>query len=147
MDNLERNEIIRKEAIASYNAAYVEHEKGTNELSAIELANTSLHLWRQVGNNQNLAIGYWLLSRIYAQFGHAHLAIETAEESLAHLSAIDEPADWLIASINEGWTRALIAAGDVRADAARAKTRDLIASIADSEDRELIGAQFEEISE
>lgn len=143
---ISRLEVIRKEAISTYNAAYEEHENGVNEVRAIELANTSLHLWRQVGNDQNLAIGCWLLSRIYAQFGHAQLAIKSAEESLAHLSAIDGPADWLIASIHEGWARALVAANDPRFEAAVEKTREYIEKIADIEDRALIESQFSSIS-
>jgi hypothetical protein len=146
MNEINRNETLRKEAIATYNEAFDSHETGSNEFKAIELAHASIYLWRQVGNDQNLAIGFWLLSRIYAQFGHATLAIEASEISLGHLAAIDSPADWLVASINEGWARALVASKDSRAAVALDETRELIAKIADIEDRELIQAQFSSIS-
>ena len=137
-----RNEVIRAEAITTYNKAFNLHESGKDELAAIEVANASIHLWRQVGNDHNLAIGYWLASRIYAQFGHSKLAIATSEKSLHHLDQIDKPADWLIASIHEGWARALVSADDSRANAAIEKTRELIANISDAGDRELIESQF-----
>jgi ribosomal protein S18 acetylase RimI-like enzyme len=138
--------VIKREAISTYNKAFDLHESGNDDLAAIELANASIHLWRQVGNDQNLAIGYWLASRIYAQFGHSKLAIATSEKSLHHLDQIDKPADWLIASIHEGWARALVSADDPRAKTAIEKTRELIANIADIEDRALIESQFSSIS-
>jgi hypothetical protein len=141
-----RHALLRSEAIDSYNAAFEEHEKGTDEMRAIELASASLHLWRQVGNEQNLAIGYWLLSRIYAQFDHPQIAIKASEQSLKHLSAIDAPADWLIASIHEGWARALAAANDPRFEEAVEKAGEYIGKIADIEDRALIEGQFSSIS-
>jgi tetratricopeptide (TPR) repeat protein len=145
MNELNREEIIRKEAVATYNKAFDAHEDGSDELAAIELANASIYLWRQVGDNQNLAIGYWLLSRIYAQFSRADLAIKAAEKALDHLAAIESPDDWLIASINECWTRALVEAEDSRAAEAIEKTTQLIKAIADPDDRALIDSQFSDL--
>jgi hypothetical protein len=136
------NELIRKEAIAAYNAAFDAVEAGADFLKAIELAAASLYLWRQVGNDQNVAIAYWLYSRALAGAGVGSLAMEAADKSLEHLSKIESPADWLIASLNEGLARAYLAAGDVRADAAIAATAQLIESIEDPEDRALIHGQF-----
>jgi ribosomal protein S18 acetylase RimI-like enzyme len=133
---------LKNEAIATYNEAFNLHESGSDELAAIESANASIHLWRQVGTDENLAIGYWLASRIYAQFGHSKLAIATSEKSLHHLDQVEKPAEWLIASIHEGWARALVSADDPRAEAAIGKTRELIANISDAGDRELIESQF-----
>ena len=137
---------IRTLAASSYNAAYEAVESGEEPLRALELAAASLHLWRKVGNDQNLSIGYWLYSRSLVGAGNHLLAIEAAEKSLEHLSKIENPADWLIASAHEGLARALVYARDLRADAAIEKARQLIANIADSDDRELIQAQFSTIS-
>ncbi len=97
-------EEIRKEAVATYNDAFDLIESGADVLKAVDLASKSLELWRQVGNDQNMAIGYWAQSRAY------------------------------------------VAAHDSRADEAIKKTAQLVANIADIEDRELIQAQFSSIS-
>jgi hypothetical protein len=136
------NELLRNEAIATYNTAFDEVEAGQDFLKAIELAAASLHLWRQVGNDQNIAIGYWLYSRALAGAGTGSLAVEAAEKSLEHLTKIESPADWLVASLNEGLARAFVVAHDPRTDLAIAKTADLVEKIEDPEDRELIQGQF-----
>ena len=137
---------IRALAASAYNSAFEAVEAGNESLLALELAAASLQLWRKVGNDQNLAIGYWLYSRALIGAQSFHLAIEAAEKSLHHLSLIANPADWLVASLNEGFARALHAARDARAADAIAKTEQLIANIVDIEDRELIQAQFSTIS-
>lgn len=137
---------IRKEAIATYNEAFDLIESGADVIKAVDLAGKSLELWRQVGNDQNMAIGYWLHSRAFAAAGNGHLAIQAAEISLQHLSNIEPPADWLIASLNEGLARAYVAAHDSRAEEAIKKTAELVANIEDFEDRELIQAQFQDLA-
>lgn len=143
--NLSEKE-IRALAVSVYNAAFEAVDSGENSLLALELAAASLHLWRKVGNDQNLTIGYWLYSRALVGAGNYLLAIEAAEKSLEHLSKIENPADWLMASAHEGLARALVAADDHRADEVIEKARQLVANIADSDDRELIQAQFSTIS-
>ena len=137
---------IRALAASTYNSAFEAVEAGNETLLALELAAASLQLWRKVGNDQNLAIGYWLYSRALIGAQSLHLAIDAAEKSLHHLSLIETPADWLVASVNEGWARALHSAGDARSADAIAKTEQMIANIVDIEDRELIQAQFSTIS-
>lgn len=139
-------DVIRKEAIATYNEAFDLIESGADVLKAVDLAGKSLELWRQVGNDQNMAIGYWLHSRAFAAADNGHLAIQAAETSLQHLTNIESPADWLIASLNEGLARAYLAANDSRADEAMKKTAELVAKIAEIEDRELIQAQFQTLN-
>lgn len=135
-------ELIRAEAIKSYNAAVDAVEAGTDSLKAIELAASSLYLWSKVGNDQNLAIGYWLYSRALAVAGVGALAIEAADKSLEHVAKIESPADWLIASVHEGLARAYLSANDSRAATAIKETERLIAQISDDNDRGLIHAQF-----
>jgi hypothetical protein len=138
---------IRTLAASAYNSAFEAVEAGNDPLFALELAAASLHLWCKVGNDQNLAIGYWLYSRALIGAQSFHLAIEAAVKSLSHLSVIDSPADWLVASVNEGWARALYLAGDLRSEDAIARTKELIAEIADPEDRTLIATQFASLKE
>lgn len=136
---------IRALAASTYNSAFEAVEAGNEPLLALELAAASLQLWRKVGNDQNLAIGYWLYSRALIGAQSLHLAIDAAEKSLHHLSLIETPADWLVASLNEGFARALHAARDTRAADAVAKTEHLISVISDPEDRALIAQQFSTI--
>jgi tRNA-dihydrouridine synthase len=145
IDDLHRLQVIRNEAITTYNAAMDQLENGASDTSVLELAYASLYLWRQVGDDKNLAIGYWLCSRAHALAGQGSVAVEMAETSLKHLQKIQDPADWLIASINEGWARALVAAADPRALDVLESTRNLIAAISDPEDRALIADQFSTI--
>lgn len=132
-------------AAASYNEAYDAVESQQNPAWAIELAATSLNLWRRVGNEQNLAIGCWLYSRALSKGGAHQAAVAVANNMLSHLAAIDEPADWMIASAHEGWARALIGAMDDRAEAALQEAVELAAAIAGPKDRELIQGQLADL--
>ena len=54
---------IRQLAASAYNEAFEAIEAAdttTEAIWALELAATSLNLWRRVGTEQNLAIGFWL---------------------------------------------------------------------------------------
>lgn len=139
------HDLIRKEAITSYNAAFQALDNGGQQLRAVELSAASLYLWRQVGNDQNVTIGYWLYSRALAAAGAGALAIEAANESVKLLASIESPDDWLVASIHEGLARAYVAAKDVRANAEILKSATLISKIADPEDRQIIEEQFSSI--
>jgi hypothetical protein len=139
------SEEIRKVASALYNQAYEVYEAGDNPLMAVELAGTSLNLWRQIGNHQNLSIGNWLYSRALLQGGAIDLALMAIENALEHLEEIEEPADWLVASALEGYARALNAAGVPEAVAAIDKAAEAISAIADPEDRALIASQFADL--
>lgn len=138
---------IRALAASSYNDAFEAVEAQADPLRAVELAATSLNLWRQVGNAQNLAIGNWLYSRALAKAGAGQLAIAAAEAALRHTAEIAQPADWLIASAREGLARALVAAEDPRATAAVADALAAIADIADPADRALIAGQIADLTD
>lgn len=139
------SEEIRKVASALYGQAFDAYEAGDNPLWATELAATSLNLWRQIGTDQNLAIGCWLYSRTLLQGGAVDLALVAIRNSLTHLNAIDEPADWLVASCLEGYARALNAAGVAEAIEALDQAAAAIEAIADPEDRALIASQFADL--
>ena len=139
------HEGIRELAASTYNAAFETVEAADDLPLAIELAATSLHLWRQVGNSQNFAIGCWLYSRALAVADVGTLAVQVAAECMQHVSEIENPPDWLVASSLEGWARALVAAGDERAAAAIESARTSIAAILDPSDRALIQSQFSDL--
>jgi len=147
VEETRRREVLRQEAASAHNTAMKLLETEQDELLVIELANASLHLWRRVGNEQNLAIAYWLCSRVYAHYLHIKLAMAAAELAAEHLGLVEEPPDWLIASVSEGMARAAVAAKDSRAHNLLAETRRLIALITDPDDRALIQSQFESIAQ
>lgn len=139
----------RKLAASTYNEAFEAVEAANSPadaLWALELAATSLNLWRRIGTEQNLAIGLWLYSRALVRAGAADLAVVAAKASLAHTENIDAPADWLVASGLEGYARALIAAKSEHAAKALADALAAIEAIADAADRELIAGQAADLT-
>jgi len=128
-------------AKTTYNQAFDLVEAGEG-LKALELAATSLHLWRQVGTDKNVAIGLWLYSRALLGVGAKQAAIEAVTESV-RLAKLDGT-DWLIASGLEGLARAT--AGTFDFEANRAAAAKAIATIADPEDRQLIESQFADLA-
>ena len=134
---------LRKTAADTYNRAFELIIEGDQPslLEGLELAATSLNLWRRVGRENNVAIGLWLYSRALHKAGMQTLAIEAAEESvrLARVSEID----WLIASSLEGLTRA--SQNERNFISLRDKTERAISAISDPQDRKLIESQFADL--
>jgi hypothetical protein len=131
-------------AKSTYNKAFeLVVEGGVGErLLGLEMAATSLHLWRQVGTDKNVAIGLWLYSRALDNAGSTDLAIEAATESvrLARLDATD----WLVASGLEGLARAT--RGTQQFEANRNLAAAAIEAIQDPDDRSLIASQFADLA-
>ena len=138
---------IRAMAAKTYNEAFEAMEAGDNPAWAVELAATSLNLWRRVGTAKNLTIGCWLYSRTLANAGAGQLALAVANNCLHHLEAVEEPTDWMIASCLEGYARALWAASDEKFDEALVAAQKAVAAIAGEKDRELIAGQMADLLE
>ena len=49
-----------------------------DDLVMVNMAHTSLYHWSQVGTLENMAIGYWQISRVYAVLGWAESALSFA---------------------------------------------------------------------
>jgi hypothetical protein len=130
-------------AKSTYNRAFdlVVEGSQTDLLDGLELAATSLHLWRQVGTAQNEAIGLWLYSRALHKSGADELAIEAASRGVSIAEMLD--VDWLYASALEGLTRA--SQGTTRYSELRELTQSAISAISDDEDRSLIASQFADL--
>lgn len=140
----EERATIRRLAIAAYNRAFeliVEGGESTL-LEGLELAATSLNLWRQVGTDQNVSIGLWLHSRALGKTGAQALAIEAATEAV-RLARLDGT-DWLIASGLEGLARAT--RGSSVYETNRGLAAAAIEAIADPQDRKLIASQFADLA-
>jgi hypothetical protein len=130
-------------AAKTYNRAFeliVEGDE-TEIAEGLELAATSLHLWRQVGTEQNWAIGLWLYARALHKAGAQALAIQHALESVQLAEQLGT--DWLIASGYEGLAR--VSQGTPEFESRRASAEQAIKNIAGAEDRELIESQFADL--
>ena len=111
----------------------------------VHAAHASRWHWSQAGElagDQQLAVGEWQCSRVYAVLGRGEPAVHHAKASLA----ICETAglgDWVVAAAHEALTRAYAVAGD--GDEARgwlARARTATAAIADPKDREVIDSDL-----
>ena len=130
---------LKELAAKTYNDAYELVIEGQEKelLNGLELAATSLNLWRKVGTPKNEAIGLWLFSRALEKSGAKSLAIEAAKRSLAIAETLN--IDWMLASALEALTRAT---GD---EEVKNRAEKAIAAIAEAEDRKLIESQFADL--
>jgi len=103
-------------------------------------------LWEGIGDAQNIAVGDWMVARALSAVGAGDLAVSFAQ-SAADLVDDEEPV-WLRASVLEGLARAHAAAGN-RDERSRyvALAGDLVSTIPDADDRELIAAQLATVPE
>ena len=134
---------LKELAATTYNRAFELIVEGDefDLAEGLELAATSLHLWRQVGNEQTWAIGLWLYARALHKAGAQELAIKHAFESVKLAEEVGT--DWLIASSLEGLAR--VSQGTANFETRKAAATRAIENIKDPEDRELIESQFADL--
>lgn len=115
---------------------------GDRELLATALA-SRLH-WQDVGTDENLAAGDWLVAHVASHLGYADLALDFAAAAHERASTADPPVElWLVASTQEGMARAHAVAGhDQERDQWAADARATLAGVDDDEGRELIESQL-----
>lgn len=135
-------------AISAYNNAA--DLLGRHEISeedayrALCEALASRALWEPIGTPMNLLIGDWQVSRAMSINGLVEDAVVLLESAIGQ--AIEhELDDWLIASLHEGYARALLYADDERYGDVYMVAVQLIAGITDLEDRSIIEAQFADL--
>ena len=104
----------------------------------LHAAHASRFQWDEVGGAQQLAVGEWQCSRVYAVLGRAEPSLHHARRALEIAEAGDVP-NWVTASAYEALARANAVAGD-REEARRfaALAREPCDRIAEPEDREVI---------
>jgi hypothetical protein len=136
-------EQLLSEAKRTYNLAWDLVMEGTEDqaLLGLEVAAASLHLWRQVGTPQNVAIGLWMFSRALDRIGARESAAKAAKESLALAEELD--VDWLIASALEALTRASRGTPEYTLYFSRGVAA--IEAISDADERKLISDQFADL--
>jgi DNA-binding transcriptional MerR regulator len=104
----------------------------------IHAAHASRFHWGEIGGAQQLAVGEWQCSRVYAVLGRPEPSLHHARRALEVAQSGDAP-DWTVASAYEALARAHAAAGE-RGEAERcaALAREAVERIQDPEDREVI---------
>lgn len=104
----------------------------------LHAAHASRWHWGQVGGAQEISVGEWQCSRVYAVLERAEPALHHAHRCL-ELAGHDDVAAFVVASAYEALARAHIVAGDMdAARAARDESARLTAALEDLEDREVI---------
>ncbi len=94
--------------------------------------------WEAAGTAENVAIGDWMCSRVYATLGRAEPAMYHARWCLARAGSEGLP-DWVRAEAHEAMARAHALMGEV--DQARSHANDARAicdTIDDAEDRHVV---------
>jgi len=102
----------------------------------------SRYHWAQVGAEDQFIMSDWMVSRAAGAIGEGALALAYARRAEERARRSGAP-DWLAASVAEGMARAHAAAGDA-GECTRwlERAQDLVALIADEEDRALIAGQL-----
>lgn len=109
------------------------------------LAFTSRHHWGVVGGPEEAMVGDWMIAHVASVLGYGALAERYASAALDACRA-NGWTDWRLASMLEGVARASAAIGDEQGrDRYAAEARQVLATIDDKDDRELIAAQLASI--
>jgi hypothetical protein len=135
----------RAEGVALFNAVWemldAPDRTPAQDDQMVHAAHASRWHWSQaaeLSGNQQLAVGEWQCSRVYAVLGRGEPALHHAKACLA-ICEETGLGDWVAAAAYEALTRASAVAGD--AAGARdwlGRARTATAAIADPEDREVI---------
>ncbi len=135
-------------AVQTFNACWdILEKKGAaaeDYRELLTLAFTSRWHWGFAGGLDQWITGDWMISRAASLYGDHTLALDFIDRAWTALSP--ESPDWLRASIAEGQARAAILAGkhDLFTTWV-ARARELVAAIAQDDDRAVIAGQLSEI--
>lgn len=132
-------------AAAAYNRCWVLLDANdTSPEAAVEIltcAFASKWHWRVAGGPEQWAISDWMIGRAAGHTGDLDLALRYAQ--LAFDAATDDLPDWLRASAAEGLARVYALRGDAaQRDEWLVRAADLVARIANPEDRAIIAEQL-----
>ena len=106
---------------------------------------TSRFHWGIVGGPEEHMVGDWLIAHVASLQGFGELAQRYASSAL-DLARANGWADWRLASMLEGMSRASAAVGDAEArERYASEARTVLATITDTEDRDLIASQLASI--
>jgi hypothetical protein len=139
----------RQVAVDTFNRAWelleVPVRSPERDRELLGLAFTSRHHWGVVGGAEELMVGDWMIAHVASVLGYGALAERYASVALDACRA-NGWSDWRLASMLEGMARASAAIDDEAGrDRYAAEARQVLASIDDKDDRELIAAQLASI--
>jgi hypothetical protein len=140
----------REDAVTAFNRAWelIETEGRTRaqDREMLSAAFASRYLWDlAAGGDQEYAVGDWQIAHVAALLGLAELSLRFAGAALATAEE-NGWSDWRLASMLEGMARACAAAGDAAGrDRHAALAREVLATVDDAHDRELIAGQLDSI--
>jgi hypothetical protein len=139
----------RQVAVDSFNAAWelidLPARTPAQDRELLELAFTSRFHWGVVGGDEEHMVGDWMIAHVASLEGLGELAHRYASTALdtAREHGWD---DWRLASMLEGMARASAAIGDDPGrDRYAAEARRVLATLDDTNDRELIASQLASI--
>lgn len=144
-------EVQRRLAVTLYNRTWELLEAPDRSVltdrEALGTAMASRLHWQGIGTDQSYAIGDWLVAHVASLLGYADVALDFATSAYERAVAADPPVEsWGLASAMEGLARAHDAAGhDDERDSWAEKAREVLATVEDAEDRELIEGQLDSI--
>ncbi len=123
------------------------HRTPAMDAQMVHAAHASRFHWSQVGGPEQLAVGDWQCSRVYAVLGRSEPALHHARASLA-ICEEGGLGDWVVAAAYEALARASAVAGDLTAtDQWMGRAREAVLAIADPEDRDVIEADLATIGQ
>ena len=136
----------REEAIAAFNRAWElidtpDRSPGEDD-EMLAAAFVSRYLWDSIGGDEQCAVGDWQIAHVASLLGCAGLALSRAERALERVVRNDWT-DWRLASCYEGMARAHATAGNAtERDRWAGLCREVVDTLEDAEDRELIASQL-----
>ena len=139
----------RSFAVAAFNGAWdlIDKKDRTpaDDRQMLTLAFASRWHWGEIGTAENTTIADWQVAHVASLVGETSLALTYAQAAYDQARASDLP-DWLRASTAEGLARACAGAGDRTSyEKYAAEARELVETLDEEEDRELILGQLASI--
>jgi hypothetical protein len=144
-------DVARSLAVALFNRTWELLDNGgstpAEDREALASAMASRLFWGPIGTADNLAAGDWLVSHVASRLGYADLALDFAAAAHERVATAQPPLErWLLASTMEGLARAHDVAGqDAERDRWAAEARQVLETVTDDEDRDLITSQLDSI--
>jgi catechol 2,3-dioxygenase-like lactoylglutathione lyase family enzyme len=139
----------RRQAIAAFNRAWdlivsPERTAGDDD-EMLAAAFASRYLWDAEGGDEQRAVGDWQVAHVASLLGNAELALARARRALERVEQ-NGWTDWRLASCYEGMARAESVAGNgAEADRWAGLAREVLGTLDDEDERELIGSQLASI--
>lgn len=128
-----------------FNEAWDEFEAGHYD-AAVEKAEHSLEIWTEIGTERNICIGNWQVGRFKCFAGDFVGARHSYSACREELAKVEDPQDWMLASIAELGARVVSNEPGSELYLERyLAAEELIALISEHEEQVLIAGQFADL--